>query len=101
HELDEMEHTELALVAHFAFGTAMGALYGPLGHRLPLAAPVAGALFGLAVWAGNYLGLVPALGLLRPATEHPPRRTGLTIGADLAWGAAAGLLVEMLEPREG
>ena len=36
-----------------------------------------GALFGLTVWAGSYLGLVPALQLLAPATRHPWRRNVL------------------------
>jgi uncharacterized membrane protein YagU involved in acid resistance len=90
-ELDEDERTQLTLVAHFGMGTVMGALYGPVSRLIPLPEPVAGAAFGLAVWAGNYLGLLPALGLLRPPTEHPPRRVGLMIVAHLVWGAAAGI----------
>ena len=99
-ELDEEERLELTLLAHFGMGTAMGALYGSVGRQIPLPAPLAGAAFGLAVWAGNYLGLLPALGLLRPATEHPPRRTGLMIAAHLVWGVAAGTLLDLLQPRE-
>ena len=94
-DLDEDERTALSLTAHFAMGTAMGALYGPVSRLLPLPAPLAGAAFGLAVWAGNYLGVLPALGLLRPATDHPPRRAGLMIGAHLVWGAAAGIVLDL------
>lgn len=97
-ELDEAARLGLTLLAHFGMGTAMGALYGSLGRSIPLSAPLAGAAFGLAVWAGNYLSLLPALGLLSPATEHPPRRTALMIGAHLVWGAATGTLVELLHP---
>jgi hypothetical protein len=95
-ELDEDERTGLTLAAHFGMGTAMGALYGPVSRLIPLPAPVAGAGFGLAVWAGNYLGLLPALGLLSPATKHRPRRVGLMIAAHLVWGAVAGLMLSQL-----
>ena len=50
--------------------------------------------YGLAVWTTGYLGLLPALGALRPATEHPPRRTALMIAAHVVWGAALGLLAD-------
>lgn len=91
--LSEDERADLTVVAHFGMGTAAGAVYGPVSRVIPLPAPLAGAAFGLAVWAGNYLGLLPALGLLRPATEHPRRRVGLMITAHLVWGAAVGLAV--------
>src|SRR4051794_11851094 len=70
--LHEGGRLRVTLLAHFGMGTAAGALYGLLAPRQRLLGPLAGAGFGLAVWAGNYLGLLPALGILRPATEHPP-----------------------------
>ena len=95
------------IVAGFAIGgpgvgTAMGALYGPVSRLIPLPEPLSGAAFGLAVWAGNYLGLLPALGLLRPATEHPSRRVGLMLAAHLVWGAAAGTALALVRaPEDG
>jgi hypothetical protein len=95
---DEPERRDLTLLAHFGMGTAAGALYGLVAHRQPLPGPVAGAGFGLAVWAGNYLGLLPALGILCPATEHPPRRTALMIAAHLVWGAVTGAILGAFSP---
>ncbi len=89
---DEGDRLGFTLLAHFGMGTTAGALYGLLARRQPFAGPLAGAGFGLAVWAGNYLGLLPALGILRPATQHPPRRTALVIAAHLVWGVSIGAL---------
>lgn len=98
-DMDEDERQAATLTAHFGMGTAMGVGYGLLGRHLPLPTPLAGATFGLAVWAGNYLGLLPALGLLRPATEHPSRRTGLMIAAHVIWGVTAAAIVDLLTVR--
>lgn len=93
--LDEGHRQSLTLSAHFAYGAAAGALYAPLSRKLP---PLVGGVgFGLAVWAGSYLGWLPAVGLLLPATEHPPRRTALMIAAHVVWGAATGLLLKRLD----
>ena len=100
HRLDESERLGLTLAAHFGYGTAAGALYGPLANRVKGPAAVKGMGYGLLVWAGSYLGLLPALGLLSPATDHPPRRNALMIAAHLVWGATLGLLTAWLTPRE-
>jgi uncharacterized membrane protein YagU involved in acid resistance len=92
--LGETEREVLTAAAHFGYGATMGALYAPLADKGSLSGATRGAGFGLAVWAGSYLGLLPALGLLNPATEHPARRNGLMITAHLIWGAILGVLVE-------
>lgn len=89
-------HRALALAAHFGYGAAAGSLYGPLTAGLPAAPLVRGALFGLGVWGASYLGLLPALGVLRPATQHPARRSALMIAAHLVWGAALAATAERL-----
>lgn len=95
--LDEDDRENASLIAHFGMGTAMGTIYGVLGKHLPIDGPVAGSAVGMAVWAGNYLGLLPALGLLTPATRHPAQRTALMIAAHVVWGAAAGMLLQSLK----
>jgi hypothetical protein len=58
-----------------------------------------GIACGLAVWTLSYLGWLPALGILRPATEHPPRRTALMIAAHAVCGLVLGVLAEGLQRR--
>ncbi len=43
---------------------------------------------------------MPALRILRPATEHPARRTALMIGAHIIWGSVVGLIVEVLDDKD-
>ncbi|MDB5294329.1 MAG: hypothetical protein JWO31_312, partial [Phycisphaerales bacterium] len=78
--------------AHFAFGAAAGAAYAATAGRLPGPPAVKGSAFGVGVWAASYLGWLPAVGLLPPATEESARRNLIMIGAHVVWGAAAGVL---------
>jgi uncharacterized membrane protein YagU involved in acid resistance len=95
-ELDERQWRAATLVSHFGMGTAMGALWVPVGRQLPLPTPLAGAAFGLGVWAANYLGLLPAIGLLAPANKHPVRRTATMIAAHAVWGVTTSVLAGAL-----
>ena len=82
----------VAAVGHFGYGAAQGGLYGAISRRLPGSAALKGVIFGLAVWTGSYLGLLPLTGIYRPATEYPARRNALMIAAHVVWGAGLGLL---------
>jgi hypothetical protein len=84
---------DLAVIAHFGFGAAAGALLA--AGRLP-ARPAVGALAGLGVWAGSYFGWAPLLRILGPVREHPPRRTGLMVAAHLVWGAVTAITLHEL-----
>lgn len=101
HDLDRAELDVATAIGHFGYGTTMGALYGPLGLTLPLPGVVSGIGYGLLVWAGSYLGLLPALGILRPATKHPAGRNALMIGAHVVWGASLGWLAHQIAKRTG
>ena len=99
--LDEEGREAATWVSHFAYGTACGALYGALsGGRAPGHPVLAGVGFGVAVWAGSYLGWLPAAGILSPATEHPARRNALMIAAHVVWGAGVGVVLEKLSEGE-
>ena len=94
-ELDERERLGVTLLNHFGYGTAAGAVYGLLARRL-LPGALGGAVYGLGVWAGSYLGLLPATGLYPPATEESARRNALMIAAHVVWGATLGTVTEAL-----
>jgi putative membrane protein len=79
-----------ALLAHFGYGTAVGTIY-PLLKRRRIPASLQGMVFGLLVWAINYLGLLPVLRIGPSAPREPLRRNLLMIVAHLIWGAALGL----------
>lgn len=53
--LSESQAMTAAMVAHFAYGSGNGAVYGFLRSRLDdVPAPVAGAIFGVALWAVSF-----------------------------------------------
>lgn len=88
----------VASVLHFAFGGVGGAMYGVARRRLPWRVnPVlTGALFGTLVWAGSYMGWVPALGLMPPAHHDRPARPIIMIAAHWIFGATLGAVVGWL-----
>ena len=89
---------DLTIATHFAYGAACGALFAAAGTRPGTAT---GAAAGAAVWLGSYMGWIPALNLLEPATEHPARRNALMIGVHFVWGAATATAIrELAEARE-
>lgn len=72
--------------AHFAYGAAAGALYGPLSDRAR--GPIAGIAYGLLVWAVSYLHLMPASNLFPRPPAPSLRRTLTMVAAHVIWGAA-------------
>ena len=99
---DEAERHTASTAAHYGFGALAGAAGAPMILAETAAGnnpALQGVLWGLIVWGGTYLGLLPAAAILRPATEHPPRRTAMMIGVHVIWGAVTGLLTDRLADR--
>jgi putative membrane protein len=80
----------LTIFSHFGYGALVGSVYALLADRIPLHSSLKGALAGVAIWIGSYLGWLPALGILRPVTQHPFRRNLLMIIAHVVWGVTLG-----------
>ena len=98
-QMDRGQHVALTLLNHFAYGAGVGALYAPMANKVPMPPAVKGIGYGLLVWLVSYLGLLPAVGLLRPATQQPEGRNVLMIAAHVVWGAVAGILTERFQGR--
>jgi hypothetical protein len=92
---------QLTELLHYAYGAASGAVYGCLAERAGgRAGAGTGTAYGLLVWAGSYLGWIPAVDILRPATRHPRERIAIMLAAHVVWGGGTGLLTRLLEePR--
>lgn len=88
--------TAATLGAHFSYGAAAGMAYLPFAGKSGMNPAAEGALFGLAVWGGSYLGLMPATGLYRSATDDATARNVLMVTAHLVWGASLGLIFSKL-----
>jgi len=96
-ELGDQKLTALTLLLHFLYGALTGSLYATLEQWIPLNPSLKGSLYGVSVWAGSYLGWIPAFGILSPATKHPWRRNVLMIAAHLVWGTALGVFTRLLD----
>jgi uncharacterized membrane protein YagU involved in acid resistance len=89
---------DVTAIAHFAYGAATGAILAAMN---PDPKKRTGAVYGVAVWLASYMGWIPAVGNLKPATQHPPRRNFLMIGVHIVWGAAtAAAIRELRAARE-
>jgi hypothetical protein len=84
------------LAAHAAFGAGGGAVYALLRPLIPGGVIVRGLLYGEAVWASNYLGALPALGLYPPPSKDSDLRTALMIAAHAVYGVTLSLSEERL-----
>ena len=92
---DEKTDDALAVLAHFGFGAAGGAVFGLLHRRLrlPIPAAVHGVVFGSLVWAASYKGWIPALGILPPPERDQPGRPATMLLAHWIYGATLGAAV--------
>jgi uncharacterized membrane protein YagU involved in acid resistance len=95
-KMDEDSRRAATLAAHFGYGAAAGLGYVAMAGKSGLPPAAEGILYGLAVWGGSYLGLMPATGLYRSAVDEPATRNALMISAHVVWGAALGLTFHAL-----
>ena len=90
--------TDLTLAAHFAYGAGCGALLAAVNPRI---GPYTGAAAGGAIWLGSYMGWIPALDILKPASGHPARRNALMIASHFSWGWSTAVAIrELSKARE-
>lgn len=78
-------------LVHYAFGAGVGGLYGGLATVMPRVTRGLGLPFGVAVWLGAHVTMVPALGLAPPPTRQPLSKEGLELLMHLVYGAVTEL----------
>lgn len=78
-------------IVHYAFGASVGAVYGGLATIMPRVTVARGLPFGVAVWLGAHVLMVPALGLAAPPTRQPLPKEALELGLHLVYGAVTEL----------
>ncbi|HKZ04240.1 MAG TPA: DUF1440 domain-containing protein [Methylomirabilota bacterium] len=78
-------------IVHYAFGASVGALYGGLATIMPRVTFALGLPFGVAVWLGAHVIMVPALGLAQPPTRQPPLKEAQELLLHLVYGAVTEL----------
>src|SRR5688500_8224890 len=91
-EMTDGQKDAATAVAHLAFGAGTGALYGLLAPLLPGGPVARGVGYGLTVWAGSYLGWLPAAGLYKRPEDEPAGRHAKMVLSHVVWGACLGLL---------
>lgn len=92
--ITEDHRQTLTMAAHFGYGAATGALYAA---ARPRGNPGLCALYGVLVWGASYLGWIPGLRILEPATRHPARRNALMIACHLVWGTTMAVTLRELQ----
>jgi uncharacterized membrane protein YagU involved in acid resistance len=75
-------------VIHYAFGAGLGVAYGVVASRWPVATRGAGALAGLAIYAGTHGSVLPALGVQRPPWRLAPAAVAWETSSHVLFGAA-------------
>lgn len=90
-------HQAVTGVAHFAFGTTVGAVYSATVEPLRLPPALKGSLYGLTVFAMSYQSVLPGAGILPPVSERSLHRNLLLIVSHLVWGITLGTTVACLQ----
>jgi putative membrane protein len=89
HRLQRQEKKPASSAVHYAFGAAVGGLYGAAAEWKPAVAIAAGTPFGAAVWLGAHEIAVPALKLSKPPTQEPLSMHAVEFASHLIYGVTA------------
>ena len=87
HAVPESKKPAAGAAVHYAFGGAVGAIYGAAAARNPDVTSGWGLPFGASVWLiADDVGM-PALGLAAPPSAHPAKDHATTLASHLVFGA--------------
>jgi putative membrane protein len=90
--LTRRELSVAAPLVHYAFGAAVGALYGGLAEVTPAVRACSGTAYGTAVWVGaDEIGM-PLLGLSDPDADRPVEMHAQAFASHLVFGLTLELV---------
>jgi hypothetical protein len=84
------------LAAHVAYGMGSGVVYGLVRGALPGPPWSSGLIYGGALWAISYLGVMPALGLYPFPSDDSRSRVAVMIAAHGVYGEALATVSDRL-----
>ena len=88
-ELEKDEKETAGAVVHYAFGAAMGGVYGIAAEVAPEVSAGLGLPFGAVFWLAADEVTVPLLGLAKPPTEYPLSTHAYSLASHLVYGLTA------------
>lgn len=93
----------LVVLAHLAYGTAIGASFGALRRTVGGGGSEAsaGAALGVLGWAANWAGVLPALGVHEPPWRSNTPKVLLPVVDHAFFGAVWGFLYRLLRRAAG
>jgi len=86
HELTKSEKETAGTALHYVYGVSMGAFYGVAAEITPVVTIGAGVPYGAVIWVTADEGVVPALGLSKPASEYPLSIHAYALASHLVYG---------------
>lgn len=92
HGLTEQEKRWAGPLVHYAFGAAVGGLYGAVAEKDRRVTAGAGLPFGTAFWLVADETAVPLLGLSEPPNRYPPSVHLYALASHWVFGATAELV---------
>jgi uncharacterized membrane protein YagU involved in acid resistance len=100
------QHRVLTFFMHFGYGATMGSMYEVLftskADKLSAAGQLGRSmLVGVIAWTANYLGLLPGLHILPPATKTPARRNIVMFVGHLVWSSVLVMISNALHRSAG
>ncbi len=99
HRLTPREKKAAGPVVHYAFGSAMGALYGVASVLVPSTARGWGLPFGAALWFGADEVAVPAAGLSQSSGSVPASVHASALAAHLVYGGTVEAVRRLALPH--
>ncbi|MFN2385031.1 MAG: DUF1440 domain-containing protein [Thermoanaerobaculia bacterium] len=99
HELSQKEERWAGPLVHYAFGAAVGGLYGAIAEKEPRVTAGAGIPFGTAFWLVADESAVPLLGLSEPPGRYPLSVHLYALVSHWVFGATAEFVRRALRGR--